>query len=676
MTADNPDSASVSLNRWQSSVSRDTAIAAWEYFVSTGSFPEKTPRSVICQSWLRSRELGVDPNAERATTVLSLDEIEERLRREELGQAGLPVIKQLFQKFDGSEHVLVLADNSGCILYSVGHREVKGHLDQINFMPGGNWKEEAVGPNGVGTPLALQRPEVVMGHEHYCRGWQPWVCYGAPIMDANGKEIIGVIDITGPVNRASPETLILSMSVAQSIQYGLNVLNIYSREHLRLLSKDIIHRWSDNAVILIDEAGFVIDYNSRVQRFLKEQPNGIMERPLSELIPGIWDVVHSRIGDNACGEISVDLKGDFGIKRPVQIHIEPVYRDDRCYGAVLVLSGNSICRADTRLHKQKVDPQSKYTFDHIRGESTALKKAVKLARAAALDPLENSVLLIGETGTGKELVAHSIHSDSNRNKEPFIVVNCSALPRDLVESELFGYVAGAFTGARREGMMGKFEAAQGGTLFLDEIDSLDVALQGKFLRVLDNQEITRLGSHDSLPVNVRVIAAASRDIFSNMDDGKFRLDLYHRLSVIEIPVPALRDRENDVIDLANSFLEEECWYANRNKLILSNAVIPFLKNYGWPGNVRELHNLCLRWVLIVEDRVIRPEHLPDKINKPVTREQYSSHAVAPQENLKAMNDEVIAQVLEQTGGNVSRAAKILGINRTTIYRRQRKQSAR
>lgn len=668
MSSNQPASVTASLKHRQPYAPKDT-ISAWEYFISTGRFPEKTPRSVICQSWLRSRQLGIDPEAERAGTVMSLEEIEEKLQREELGRAGLPVIKQLHQKFDGSEHVLVLADNSGCILYSVGHREVKYHLDRINFMPGGNWNEEAVGPNGIGTPLALQRPEVVMGHEHFCRGWQPWVCYGTPVLDATGRNVIGVIDITGPVNRASPETMILSVSVAQSIQYGLNVLKIHDREHLRMLSKDVSQRWNDNGVILIDDTGIVIDYNTRVQRFLKDQPDGIMQRPISELIPGIWDAVHTRIRNNSCGEINMDLKGDFGINRPIQVHIEPVSRNDRCYGAVLVLSGNSICRADIRHNRDKAELQSKYNFDHIRGNSVTLKKTLKLARAAALDPLESNVLLIGETGTGKELVAHSIHSDSLRNQGPFIVVNCSALPRDLIESELFGYVSGAFTGARREGMTGKFEAARNGTLFLDEIDSLDVELQAKFLRVMDNREITRLGSHEPVAVNVRVIAAAGEEIFTYLDEGKFRLDLYHRLSVIEVPIPALRDRGNDVVDLANIFLEEECWYANRNKLVLSEAVIPYLKKYSWPGNVREIHNLCLRWVLTVEGNVITPEHLPDKILKPDNGKQNLRNVIASQENLKSLNDEVIARVLDQTGGNISRAARILGINRTTIYRR-------
>lgn len=581
--------------------------------------------------------------------------------------AGCPGDNRLVQKFAGSEHVLVLADNSGCILHSVGYSEIKHHLDKINFMPGGNWGEEAVGPNGVGTPLALKRAEVVMGHEHYCRGWQPWVCYGAPIFDANGKTIIGVIDITGPVKHASPETMILSVSVAQSIQYGLGMINICNREQLRLLSRDIIHRWNDNAVILIDEAGFILDYNNRVQRFLKEQPNGILNRPLSELIPGIWDAVHTRIRNSAYGEINVDLMGDYGINRPVQIHIEPVSRDSRCYGAVLVLSGSSVTRAEARQNKHKTELQSKYDFDHIRGNSAGLKKAVKLARAAAMDPLESSVLLIGETGTGKELLAHSIHSDSNRCNGPFTVVNCSALPRDLVETELFGNI----TGAGRDGVTGKFEVAEGGTLFLDGIDSLDASLQAKFLQVLDKREISRPGSHEARPVNVRVIAAARPDIFNSLDEGEFRLDLYHRLGVIEIPIPPLRDRENDVVALANAFLEEECWYANRDKLVLSKTLIPCLKRYAWPGNVRELHNLCLRWVLTVDGKVIKPDNLPDKILHPSRHELAAGQVMPPRENLKSLNDEIIARVLEQTGGNVSRAARILGINRTTIYRRQK-----
>ncbi len=341
----------------------DTHIAyeAWDYFIRTGEFPEKSPRAVITRSWLRSVELGINPNAERADMVLSLEEIEERLRREELGMAGVPVMKKLLQKFDGSKHVLVLADHNGCILHSIGHRQVQKGLDKINFMPGAQWSEDHVGPNGIGTPLALHQPEVVMGHEHYCKGWQPWVCYGAPVFDANGKKVVGIIDITAPVEKAIQETMLLTISVAQSVQYGLNVIDMYRREHLRMLSKDIINRWCDSAVLLIDQGGYVIDYNNKIARFFRSETGPVMGRPLLELIPGVWDAVHTRIQTNSYSEINVDIVGEFGVNRPIQINIEPVSHGHECIGAVLVFNSNSHSRPGLQIGK----PSDKIRFPDI-----------------------------------------------------------------------------------------------------------------------------------------------------------------------------------------------------------------------------------------------------------------------------------------------------------------------
>ncbi len=641
----------------------------WEQFIETGTFPDKTPRSIIMQSWMQSRSLGIDPLAKRAKTVLSLDQIEHQIQTGQLGKASVDLLQDLLTSFKGSQHVMVLADANGHILHSVGHREIQYELDRINFMPGGNWAEKDVGPNGVGTPLTLGRPEVVLGTEHYCEGWQPWVCYGAPVYNPRNDKILGVIDITGPIEKASQETFLLTVSIAQSIQNRIKLLGYDRREKLRFQAKDFIKRWNTEALLLIDEDGYVVDYNSKSERYFNSDSSGILERPLSYLIPGIWETVHTWINKKSYGQIDVDIRNNLGINRPIQIHIEPIIYNGEPLGAILIISGQeSVLPKNT--NNSKLEHQTKYTFDHVRGNSENLKKTINLARAAAADNMENNVFLVGETGTGKELIAHSIHAESSRKNSPFIAVNCGALPHELIESELFGYVAGAFTGARREGKVGKFEVAQNGTLFLDEIDSLDTGLQAKFLRVLDNKQISRLGSNQVISVNVRIIAAASRQLQQKLESGQFRIDLYHRLSVIEIPIPPLSERGHDVIDLANEFLEKECWSANRSRLVISNKVKPLLLGYSWPGNVRELYNLCLRWVLTVEGDVVDVKHLPDKIR--TSEAPVCPPKILANGDLKQINDDIIRNALEISGGNVSRAAKELGINRATIYRRLKK----
>lgn len=644
------------------------AREAWEHFVKTGEFLQRSPRAVICQSWMKSWEQGINPHQERATTVLTLEEIESKLRGEQLGQASVPLMQNLVRTFAGSKHVMVLANSEGHILHSVGHREIQYHLDKINFMPGGHWAADEVGPNGVGTPLQLGKPEAILGPEHFCQAWQPWVCYGAPIFDANGEKLLGVIDITGPIEKASHETMLLTISVAQSIQQSIVVLNYHRREKLRALARDVSKRWQSDALMLIDEDGYILDYNASINRYFDDRAQGLIGMPLTTLLPGIWELVHTRIFKKSYGQIDIDIRNDIGINRPVQIHIEPIVSDGEPLGAILIITGNTAAKKNQP--EQKPEPRTKYTFDNILGSSDTLRKTITLARAAALDPLENNVLLVGETGTGKELIAHSIHAESSRSSGPFVTVNCGAIPHELIESELFGYVAGAFTGARREGKPGKFESAQGGTLFLDEIDSLDIGMQAKFLRVLDQNEINRLGSNQVTPINVRIISAAGRDVYPGIEEGKFRLDLYHRLGVIEIPIPPLRQRDGDVIELANIFLEKECRFANRPPLKLSKETRAIMLSYNWPGNVRELYNLCLRWVLTVNQNCIGPDCLQDKIRFYQNKE-LSTLGLVGKKDLQAINDELITRTLESTGGNVSKAAEILGINRATIYRRMK-----
>lgn len=648
------------------SVSQRKLTRAWEDFVSTGDFRKESPRAVIARSWQRSRELGLDPHAERAPTVLSSEEIEARLAREDLGRAARPVLDDLVDTVRGTRHVIVLADADGRILHSVGHRQIQNHLEQINFRPGGGWQETEVGPNGVGTPLALKRPEVILGSEHYCQGWQPWVCYGAPIINPiNQERLMGAVDITGPVSNISQEAMVLAVSIAQTIQSALSVGLYERREMLRGLARDKCGRWPDDGVLVVDINGDLVDANARATRLLGGDYSDIFNQPVSQFLPGVWHSIEQSLSDACEGDLRLDLRMRSGLLQTVNCRIEPVSLGHECIGALLIV-GNGNAGADWQQTARNLPATTRYSFDNILGDSAAIQKTLKLANAAARDPLENGVLLVGETGTGKELLAHAIHAESGRSKGPFIAINCGALPRDLIESELFGYIGGAFTGARRQGQAGKFELAHNGTLFLDEIDSLDPDLQAKFLRVLDNKEITRLGSSQPVSVNVRIIAAASPELYRALDSGRFRLDLYHRLCVLEVNVPALRERGGDVVQLAESFLAHESLAAGCKPPVLSDAARAFLSGHDWPGNIRELRNLCIRWLLTATDGVISEADLPERRD----RSSHGEQPAMPQPALRSVEDDLIRRTLAQTSGNVSEAARRLGIDRSTIYRRR------
>ncbi len=642
--------------------------AAWEQFTGSGSVSNHILRPVISQSWQQSRELGIAHATERAPTVISAEEIEQKVKTEDLCRAGVTALEKLEDILHDTEHVVVLADAAGHILYSIGHAQIQNKLERINFMPGGAWSEQVVGANGVGTPLRLGRPEIIMGYEHYCKGWHPWVCYGAPIHSPTGDRILGAIDITGPVEKLSKEAMALALSVAQSVHSGLTVLNFHRREMLRDMARDLLRRWPDEGLLILDENGYIVEYNNQAIKFLKLDPLSFMNASLGQLLPSLEQSVTECMNQRTQIEIKLHTERDSGILHPIKVRIQPVYKGNRMIGMAIIMSdrfGAGASSADRR-PEQKL-PQARYSFTDIRGRSARLRAAINLARAAATDPLQSNVLLMGETGTGKELLAHAIHSESPRAQGPFIAINCAAMPRELIESELFGYTSGAFTGARRGGMKGKFESAHNGTLFLDEINSMAPDLQAKLLRVLDSMELTPVGGVEPIRVDVRVIAAANQNIFDAVDEGSFRLDLYHRLGVLEINLPALHERDKDIIDLAEEFLESECQAAGRNMLSLSTEVRELMLSYRWPGNIRELHNTCLRWVLTARGDVVGLDEVPEKIKRgaPVGKLDIGGRS------LRSVSDELIRQTLEKTGNNISEAARLLGIDRATIYRRRR-----
>jgi DNA-binding NtrC family response regulator len=310
----------------------------------------------------------------------------------------------------------------------------------------------------------------------------------------------------------------------------------------------------------------------------------------------------------------------------------------------------------------------KFRFEEIIGNSHVLKKAIELARRVALSDVP-SILLYGETGTGKDLFARAIHYESERSNAPYLAINCAALPATLIESELFGYEKGAFTDAkqRKEGL---FEQAQGGTIFLDEIGELELPLQAKLLRVLEEGAFRRVGGLKDLPLNVRIIAASNKDLKKTSEEGGFRLDLYFRLSIIQIDIPPLRDREEDVLLLADYFIQRANQKRRGEKLKgLSPDVKAIFRNYRWSGNVRELRNVIERSSILEDGDHVTTAHLPiDLVGGRAQTESNSNGVVLPPDgvSLESVEVELAKQAMSRTNGNLTRAAKLLDISRDQL----------
>ncbi|HYH20067.1 MAG TPA: sigma 54-interacting transcriptional regulator [Azospirillum sp.] len=314
--------------------------------------------------------------------------------------------------------------------------------------------------------------------------------------------------------------------------------------------------------------------------------------------------------------------------------------------------------------------RAKFTFTQIVGSGESIKEVKRLARRAA--QMDSTVLLLGETGTGKELLAHAIHAASPRVNKPFVAINAAAIPETLLEGELFGAAAGAYTGADRRGREGKFQIADGGTLFLDEIGDMPLALQAKLLRVLQEREIEPLGSNKVIRVDVRIVAATSRDLGALVKQNQFRADLYYRLNVVPIRLPPLRERLEDVEDIASSILEDMAIQRGTPPRELTEPAVRALTSYDWPGNVRELYNMLERVVAVTDEPVLTADIIRRVLPKAPGAEAPAAVAggVRPLDDVvKEVERAAILAALKEAGGMKTKAAQLLGISRASLYER-------
>ncbi len=364
----------------------------------------------------------------------------------------------------------------------------------------------------------------------------------------------------------------------------------------------------------------------------------------------------------------------------------PIRKDGKIFGSVckvifkdvsqLVSLAEKINHLNRELNYYKNELErvqgARYTVDNLIGSSPVMVRLKETVRRVAQGP--STVLIRGESGTGKELLAHALHSGSPRRFGPFVKVNCAAVPENLLESELFGYREGAFTGARRGGKIGKFEQANGGTIFLDEIGDMPMSMQSKLLRVLQEKEIERLGENIPRPADVRVVAATNRALEELISEGRFRQDLYYRLNVVSLVIPPLRERMEDIEDLAMHFISKFNMEFGLDVQDMEKDVWNLFHSYHWPGNVRELENIIERAFNMVDGQFISLSHLPQYLQKMSKGSRRSPVERGLPALLDQVEKEAILEVLASTGGNKMQAAKLLGISRAWLYKKMKQYS--
>jgi sigma-54 dependent transcriptional regulator, acetoin dehydrogenase operon transcriptional activator AcoR len=628
-------------------------MRAWERFVTGGSVPPRTVGARIVASWQRSADCGIKPQAREAPLVVMGDAFEDlRWRQQELRKAASDLFTATKDLLTASRSIMILTSAAGIVLDAVGNTQTLDDGQYIHLMPGADWREVAIGTNGIGTALSTRAPANVHAAEHFCAGIKRWTCAAAPVLEPGTGAVLGVVDISGPLQTYHANNLTLAVAAAGQIEKTLS--GVWAQERMRLLEACLtrLSRSDGAGLIAIDRRGCLVHVSGRVQ----------LPVEVGERVPGLD--AGSPI-ETWRGRLPPALRAEW---------LNPVIVDGDTVGAMLIVPAVGLGRARPVVSaiadkSSEADP-NRSAFAHIEGRSQALQTTIE--RARQLVGKRVTVLIEGETGVGKELFARALHGEERRNT-PFITFNCAATSKELIGDELFGHVRGAFTGATSEGRTGRFELADGGTLCLDEIGDMPLALQPVLLRALEEGVICRLGDSRPRQVNVRLLALTNRNLLEEVEAGRFRRDLYHRISVTRLRVPPLRERDADIELLAERFNRQLAQRHGVPEKRFGAEVMTVLKTYHWPGNVRELRNVIESLVLTCAGTEVAIEDLPAEIleaSPAATDTNSATSPIAPEAaSLDDFEHVAIKRALETSHGNLTQAARALGISRSTLYRK-------
>jgi len=648
----------------------------WEHFIKSGEIMKDDFSPLIASSWKRCYAYKVDPYDGVCHQVLDQEEFAKaRKRRSQLINIALPLMQKLYNYVTGSGFLVMLTDERGIILEMLGDEETIKKAQAINFFKGAVWTEEQVGTNAIGTVLKERIPLQVNSCEHYCQLHHTWTCSAAPIFNQR-EQLIGVVNMSGPYQKTHQHTLGMVVSAADAIMYQMRVQ--HQNTQLKVMNermRNIFMTMSEGAV-LVNKSGKITNINQVAEGIFGLAETEVEGKPVEQFFPELVKIIGSLNKGQDVLDVETPIQGAAGITHCVASAKSIRDENGQVNGLVIIFNPAKRIR---NLVNRLSGAHASFYFSDVIGRSPQLLEAVRTAKLAA-NKLSN-ILLQGESGTGKELFAQAIHNASSRKNGPFVAVNCGAIPRELLGSELFGYAEGAFTGARRGGRSGKFEMASGGTLFLDEIGEMPLGKQVSLLRAVQEKEITRIGDDKIIPVDVRIICATNKDLKAEVEKGNFRQDLYYRLNVITIKLPALRERPEDIPLQFNHFLKEASSKMGMPVPRVQPEVMEYLIKYDWPGNVRELQNVVERMLNICNDGILTVDHLPVEVvqNCPAQNELSQNfrgtgtsvkwHRQNNKQVRQQMEKQEILRLIDQYGGNLSRVAEEMNISRTTIYRK-------
>ncbi|MGI5902337.1 MAG: sigma-54 interaction domain-containing protein [Desulfitobacteriia bacterium] len=638
----------------------------------------------VAESWIRSYNLKINPFATKIIKKpVSKREYYRRLQKyEELIEVTRPLIDIFKDPSISRDYILELIDPDGITILQ------EGNLTSIHPFTGIDiiYTESTMGTNAHTLSMRSKRPVQLLGPEHYSEVFNNIIASAAPITNSN-DEVVASLVLTQPfvvspwdetIQRLLSHTLGLITAMSKAITAQLKLQN--TNRELQQSNDQLIRAYNiidatlgcvDEGIITIDQEGKIIRINQEGLRILKIKIEDLGIRYIQEFLDK-----RSRLMDYVqTGESVKNIEESIfagGEEQTYLIDLRPVINLKNRKLDVAVLRLNHVEKINS-LVTSRVGATAKLTFSDIIGESQQLRKAIEKARRFA--STSANVLLIGESGTGKEIFAQAIHNEY-RPQGPFVAVNCGAMPRELIESELFGYEAGSFTGAVRSGRPGKIELAHGGTLFLDEIGDMPFELQSVLLRVLEDKQVMRIGGRKYKKVDFKLISATNRNLEELIKEKVFREDLYYRLSVLSVKLPPLRSRRQDIENLCEHFIKMYCRKIRCEEPKLTEEAKKILFAYDWPGNVRQLENAIIYAINTKSGNKIEPEDLPENIlfgkeNSTLRKLNVLNPGADYCEalSLKNLEKEAIDLALRYTRNSIPKAAELLEISKATLYRK-------
>ncbi|MFO7642296.1 MAG: sigma-54-dependent Fis family transcriptional regulator [Candidatus Competibacteraceae bacterium] len=642
---------------------KTTTHAAHVWSVVRGNRPRPLPEASIARSWLRCVDrYGLDPVRSQPTQVLEsmhLREHQERL--DDFLEIARIETNSLYQRIAGSGFAVILTDREGVIVNWTSDANLGQSFEQAGLWLGAVWDEENEGTNGIGTALIERRALTVHRDEHFRNRHTPLTCSAAPIFDPQGQ-LLAVLDISSVSSQDSKQsqfhTLALAALSARMIE-NCHFLRVF-REHwvLRFHDRPEFMGQGSEGLLAFDDGGRILAANLSAADQLQRPRDRLVGQRIDTLFAtGLENLLRPHRGQPGTPWSIRDETGN--------PFLALLHRAER--PRISSRSGSGAIEI-----KPLPQPLPLTALDRLAGADPLMAYNAHCARRVMNKRV--SILLTGETGTGKEVFTKAIHDASARAGKPFVAVNCAAIPENLIESELFGYKYGAFTGARQEGRRGKILQAHGGTLFLDEIGDMPLPLQSRLLRVLEENEVLPLGSDTPVPVDVYLISATHRNLQERIATGAFREDLYYRLNGLELKLPTLRERSDRAL-LIRELLAVE---SEGENACITEEAFAALDAYSWPGNIRQVRNVLRTAMALCEDQTIRLEDLPAEIaglspHGSVWRPP--GHGATVREiagGLVRAEREALLQELDRHDWNITNTAARLGVSRNTLYRKLRK----